>query len=272
MAKAFSVASWNVENLGRRDTIGRIPDVIDFIKKQDADIVAIYEVASTKTLFRPLTKAMPRYSFHITEGPQSQEILVGIKNGISVFVTQKLTFKSGQTYLRPGLLVTPFIDDEYYPLLFLHLKSSPEPKGFGLRDDMIDRAYKFKKALDDSAGKDSNYIFLGDLNTMGLDYPYAAHDISAEDEIKELKRRVRYNDMSVLEKSSPFTWWNGPNSNYAKANLDHVVAADQLSFKDFSGSPVDVRGWPNENNEQKQADWIKKYSDHALLYFEVQKV
>jgi hypothetical protein len=116
---------------------------------------------------------MPGYQFHITEGPQSQEILVGVKKSISCFFTQKTTFKSGAFMLRPGALLTITKNGVNYPLLFLHLKSLTDPKGFGLRDDMTGRAIKFKKILDKThkrsglSGK-SNFIFMGDLNTMGM--------------------------------------------------------------------------------------------------------
>jgi len=270
MAKVFSVASWNVEHFGGSKNVTKINSAVNFIASQKADIVAIYEVESS-LVFQPLIKAMPNYQFHITEGPQIQEILIGVKSGIAAYITQRVEFKSGQQTLRPGVLVTVYIGNEYYPLLFLHLKSMPDPKGFGLRDDMIRRACKFKGTLDKAAGGVSNYIFAGDLNVMGLDYPFKAHDISATDEIKELKRRAKYRKMTVLDKNSNFTWWNGSASPYPPGNLDHVAAANHLKFKQFGGKPIDVRGWPKEPTPAKKDAWIQKYSDHALLYFEINK-
>ena len=158
MAKAFSVASWNVEHFGRKSKkkLARpIAPIIKYIADQEADVVAVYEVES-RDVFRPMVNAMPSYQFHITEGPQMQEILVGIKQGVSAYVTQRLEFKAGQATLRPGVLVTVCVAGKFYPLVFLHLKSSPDPKGFGLRDDMLRRALDFRKALDkipDSNGR-----------------------------------------------------------------------------------------------------------------------
>jgi exonuclease III len=276
MAKAFSVVSWNVEHFGTRSVHSNTPvrpvePIIDFLARQKADIVAVYEVRSP-TVYAPLIKAMPGYHFYMTEGEQMQEILIGIKKRFTTFVTQKLEFKSGQSTLRPGVLVTVNVDRQAYPLLFLHLKSLPDPKGFGLRDDMIRRAFKFRNVLDKAAGDTgrANYIFLGDLNTMGFDYPYRAHDIPAADEIKELDRRARYRNMRRLTKSKDLTWWNG-SKYYTPSNLDHVIAADHLTCKSRGGAEVSVRGWPDEPTDAKKQAWIKKYSDHALLYFEVQK-
>ncbi len=277
MAKAFSVASWNVEHFGALDSeTGRpakpIEPIIEFLEQQEADVFAIYEVKS-EYVFRPLVEAMPDYQFHITEGPQMQEILVGIKKKHTAFITQKIEFRSGQSSLRPGVLTTLVIDGVYYILLFLHLKSFPDPKGFGLRDDMMKRALKFRLTLDRVTGDPAktNYMFLGDLNTMGFDYPYKNHDISAEDEIKELDRRNKYKKMKRLKKSADLSWWNG-SPNYAPGgNLDHVVASDHMKFTKFGDAEVSVRGWAQESDIDKQKEWIEKYSDHNLLYFEVHK-
>ncbi len=77
--------------------------------------------------------------------------------------------------------------------------------------------------------------------------------------------------MKVLEKAQPATYWPGSGSSLDPSDLDHVVAADHLDFKPFNGHPVDVRGWPQEPTDEKKDAWVEKFSDHALLYFEVQK-
>ncbi len=282
MTKAFSVASWNVEHFGKTKKNSTSPNkpiapIIDYLAAQQADVVAVYEVVG-KMVFREVMEKMPGYQFHITEGPQSQEILVGVKKSISCFFTQKTTFKSGASMLRPGALLTIIVDDVPYPLLFLHLKSLSIPKGFGLRDDMTERAMKFKKVLDRAHKKsglsgESNLIFLGDLNTMGMNLTYSEKDISAEEEIARLSKRLSSKTvkMSILPKTVEATYWPGSNSKYPIGNLDHVAAADHLTFKDFNGSPVSVRGWVEEDESTARDEWAEKYSDHALLYFEVEK-
>ncbi len=280
MAKAFSVASWNVEHFGALDRQNRKPikpiqPIVDYLKAQNADVVALYEVRSS-VIFEPLVEAMPDYHFHLTEGKQMQEILVGVRKRFSSFVTQKLEFKSKQPGLRPGVLLTLRIDGAYYPIIFLHLKSMTDPKGFGLRDDMLRLSLGFRKRLDKAAGGagKANYIFVGDLNTMGMDYPYKDHDIAATAEIAELERRAKHHTkkMRILDKNEPFTWWGGSTGKYGPSNLDHVVAADHLQFKKLGNTEVNVRGWPQEGTDAQKDAWSKKYSDHALMYFEVQKV
>jgi hypothetical protein len=274
MAKAFSVLSWNVEHFGARDKEHRKfkkdpGPIVKLIAEQKPDVVAIYEVRSD-IVFRPLIEEMPEHHFFITEGPQLQEILVGVRKSVPAFATQKTTFKSGQSTLRPGMLLTPYVDGAYYPLLFLHVKSMTDPKGFGLRYDMTIRAFDFRKTLKKAAGgQTANYIFLGDLNTMGMNYYKSDKDISGDREILELARAAKRRGMRLLDKSHDNTYWS---PTYGDSDLDQVVAAEHLEFKQFQGNSVRVSGWPDEPTEQKKAEWVATYSDHALLYFVVQKV
>lgn len=281
MAKAFSVVSWNVEHFGAKNKGQDQPKkpvepIIKFLAKQNADVVAVYEVVG-KVVFDSVCSLMPDYQWHITEGPQTQEILVGVKKSLTSFFTQKQEFKSGNSMLRPGALLTIHKDGENYPLLFLHLKSLTVPVGFGLRDDMTERAIKFRKVLNkaaaDAGGGPANFLFLGDLNTMGMNLSYSQKDISGQEEIERLQKRLAVKSvaMRVLDKSAPETYWPGSQSTLSASDLDHVVAADHLHFKTFAGSGVDVRGWVDEPSDAAKDAWTNKYSDHALLYFEVQK-
>lgn len=61
------------------------------------------------------------------------------------------------------------------------------------------------------------------------------------------------------------------------ADLDHVYAAKHLNFKKFKNDQnedkdVVVRGWVDKTSVPEQDRWIEDYSDHSLLYFEMQKV
>lgn len=275
MAKAFSVASWNVKHF--KNDPARVGRVITFLRDQDPDVFALYEVTG-KEVFNEMTSSFLNYTFQITEGPQTQEILVGVRNTISAFITQRVEFKAGATHMRPGLLVTITIDGKNYVLLFLHLASSTEPRGMGLRDNMLYRAMKFRHVLDKVTGgkHTANYIFLGDLNTMGMEYPFDK-DIEATIELKKWDQRAsRYYGMERLKKTFERTWSGGSDSSYPPANLDHVFAAKHLTFEQFTNPAgedvyVNVRGWVGKSTSE-QDQWIARYSDHSLLYFEVQKV
>jgi endonuclease/exonuclease/phosphatase family metal-dependent hydrolase len=274
MAKAFSIASWNVEHF--KNDASRIDRVVAFLAAQDPDLLALYEVEG-KEIFASVTAKFPGYTFHITDGEETQEILVGVRASISAFFTQKLEFKSGTTSMRPGLLATLTVAEASYCVLFLHLASNNDPRGFGLRDDMAVRAIKFRKTLDSAAHGKANYLFLGDLNTMGLDYPYQK-DIDVATELKKWDAQAsRYYDMRRLVKTRDASWSNGSGSSIPDSNLDHVYASNHLKFKMFSRSDgtqaeVDVRGWANQTTAAAKDQWIKDFSDHSLLYLEVQQV
>lgn len=111
-------------------------------------------------------------------------------------------------------------------------------------------ARKFRKTLDKAACKPANYLFLGDLNSMGLDYEYGKVGrkvqharVSAEQEIGRLSYLAGKHSMRLATKNAGATWGN-PSRPSMRSNLDHVVAADHLRFRQFDGADVDVRGWP----------------------------
>ena len=267
MSKLFSLASWNVEHFkGQPERVGR---VVELLKSCDPDVFALLEVEG-KAVFQELVTRMPGYHFHITEGPQTQEILVGVRGGLTAFFTQRLEFKHGQTFLRPGALLTLTFGEAHYSILFLHTKATPEPIGLGIRDEQFQRAFRFKRHLDRIAGGPgkANFLFLGDLNTAGLRYPYR-NDIPAQDEIRRLRTRASRARMKVLRKDAPATWWNGPGSSYPPADFDHVVASKHLRFRTCDDAEVTVLGWPKAPTDEAKAEWIRRYSDHGLLYLEV---
>jgi hypothetical protein len=270
MAKAFSLASWNVEHF--KDDQTRINRVIKFLEDQNPDVFGLLEVEG-KEVFTTLVKEMPGYQFHITEGPQVQEVLVGVRAGITAFFTQKTEYKAGIQTLRPGALLTVTVDGKHYPILFLHTKSSSLPLGLGIRDDQVSRAFKFRKVLDKSGGDagPANFIFLGDLNVMGMKYPFKK-SIDPLFEVQKLDADAKKAKMRRLTKNKPATWWNGPGSKYQPSDLDQVVASEHLNFTKIAGADIEVRGWPAFSTDNDKANWIKAYSDHGLLYLEVEKV
>lgn len=268
MAKALRVASWNVEHF--KDDPGRAERVLGLLKAAKPDVFALYEVEG-KGVFDPLVNAFPGYQFHITEGAQVQEILVGVKGGITGFFSQRLEFQISQVSLRPGSLLTVTVAGVNYSLLFLHTKSSTDPIGLGLRDAQFQKAFRLKEVLDgQSASGAANFIVLGDLNTMGLDYAKGVA-IAAGAEIERLSAEAGKVGMRLLSKSHPVTWSNGSRSRYPDADLDHVLASTHLAFKPLRGADVEVRGWPMLAAGAERDAWIKTYSDHGLLVFELQK-
>jgi hypothetical protein len=269
MAKAFSVVSWNCEHWKENDP--RNAARIEFLASQNADVIALYEVEG-RDVWRSVMDGLPGYSFFITEGQNTQEILVGVGPDTTAFLTQRIEFQSRDAFMRPGAFLTVRVDGTDYSMLFLHLASMTDARGFGLRTDMIERALKFKGHLDEVANGKANFMFLGDLNVMGLDYVFGKEGdsllrdrVSAENELAALVYRAGKTGMRVLSKTADLTWYGNQNM---RSSLDYVVASDQIGFEKTNGKDVEVRGWP-ELPDAEQEEWVEKFSDHALLYFEV---
>src|SRR5262249_16416459 len=93
MPKLFSVLSWNVEHFKDDPTPTRINKVVDFVKLQSPDVFGIFEVEG-KTIFDALVSRMPDFTFQITEGEETHEILVGVSNTLTAVITQKTEFRS----------------------------------------------------------------------------------------------------------------------------------------------------------------------------------
>ncbi len=287
MPKLFSVASWNVEHFRNAspDDAARIQRVAKFIAgnaggpRSIPDIFALYEVEG-KDVFLDFMNEFPDHRFHLTEGKQTQEIFVGVHRDLQTFSTQRLEFKTGREYQRPGLLLTVRANGVDYTILFLHVRSGSGTEDFGLRDAALEHAFNLKKVLDKISGGNGNFIFLGDLNTMGIDdpVPYSKMmDLAPEKEISRIAYWAKRRGMRLLSKETTpidgvdkeVTWYNG-SKYYVPSNLDHVVAADHLKIQsqDNGPFPVSVLGWP-KLVQGKWSDWLSEYSDHAMLYFEV---
>ena len=287
MSNIFSVASWNVEHFKKTTAydLARIQRVAKFISGNNGgptsvpDIFALYEVEG-KDVYQDFMSEFPNHHFHLTEGKQSQEIFIGVHTRLQSFSTQRLEFKTGREYQRPGLLLTIRVNGVDYSLLFLHIKSGSGTEDFGLRDAALEHAFNLKKALDKAAGGNANFIFLGDLNTMGIDdpVPYLKKmDLSSVEEIARISHWADKRKMVLLKKEKTsingtdkeVTWYNG-SSSYVPTNLDHVVASNQLQIRSQGNVPsnVTILGWP-KLQQAEWNNWFDQYSDHAMLYFEV---
>jgi len=270
---AFSLASWNVRSLRGARGGPRVRRVLKYSAAHDPDVLALHEVLG-RDVFDDLFELLPGHHFQITEGRNAMEIVVGVRAGLTSFLTQKLEFKADRPHLRPGALVTVRAGGADYTVLFLHTKSGDDPEGFGLRDAMFERVMSLQRRLDAAAaarapGARANLLVVGDLNTMGLRYAHAPR-LLPETELRHLADRARHGGLRFAAPTHPSTWWNG-RSRPGPAPLDHVLAADHLALR-APGAPaaeVRVQGWPELASPAERREWIARYSDHALLLCEV---
>lgn len=262
----LSIASWNVEQFKLNTTLK--DEVVKHIQSLNPDIFAILEVVGAD-VWRHMFTHFSDHCFFITEGKQSQEILVGVRKTLRCFLTQRDEFKAGRTSLRPGPFLTVQVNNEYYTILFLHMKSISDPEGFGLRDDMVEHAFNLKKSLDNvpEANGNAKFLFMGDLNTMGMDITYLA-DVEESDEIDRLRKRAKRRGMVLLPKDHDSTWTNG---NGLYSDLDHVVASDSIRFKSWNGNKIKVSGWNKyDEGTPKFNEFVTRISDHCSIYCEIE--
>ncbi|MCZ6606481.1 MAG: hypothetical protein O7A64_02265 [Alphaproteobacteria bacterium] len=269
----ISFASWNVEAFGggrrgMRETKAQVKQrtlrCVDRMAQVDPDIFGIYEVVG-KYVFDDFMKKMPNHVFFLTEDVGVQEVLVGVKRKFAAFITQRSGFKSKVRSLRPGALTTIRVGDEYVNFLFLHLKSGPDPRSWGLRYDMIDHVNNLKKSLDkrEGPGGRANFIALGDLNTMGYGLKRRGENLDGKTEIGIMEKQIKLRKLKRLKKDHENAWWGG--GRIGPSNLDHVLAAEHLDFVDQGGAEIRVLGWPEKDTKAQQRAWINKFSDHGIL-------
>jgi endonuclease/exonuclease/phosphatase family metal-dependent hydrolase len=142
---------------------------------------------------------------------------------------------------------------------------------------MVDKIWSLRLALSKLAASlnvENKYIVLGDLNTMGMLFPYRKKSderVSEEEEIEALREYASRRDMFLLPKEFDATWSDGK----IESNLDHVLATNATSFQNLGqrddGQPfaVKVTGWQQLQNPER-LDFIQNVSDHCLLYCEIQ--
>ncbi len=274
---SIKILCWNVEHFSGNQSgprADRVRRVADLILDEAPDVFAIQEVTG-RTVFEAFSNKLSDYSFTITEGPQSMEILVGVRKGLRSFITQRSEFKRNNPALRPGMLVTVTPEvGRNLPILFNHLKSMPDPEGFGLRTAMIERANGLWRSLmsgPTEADPDAKvpFIIAGDLNLMGMRWSFSNTGVSQDEEIGRTDRRFKRSGMRLLTKSHPATFNKGSQSSLGPSDLDHVIAAEHMEFAEHAGAEVRVAGWAELDDTAAQDDWIARYSDHAPLIFTV---
>lgn len=271
MATILSFLSWNVEHF--HNDASRVARVVAEIAAAAPDVFAIYEVKGA-AVFAAMRAQLANYNISITESDSPVEILVGVKNSLFSFVTQRNELQSKVPTLRPGALATVEKDGDIYSFLFLHLKSFDGPRDWGLRDDMFAHICSLKRTIERALPDDekANFVAIGDINTMGMSAPYNDEmDIDGAKELAFIDARVgaAVNGMRRLSKTHEESWWNGKD-NWAPSSLDHAFAADHLNFRKFAGdAEIDVRGWVEEATIPAKKAWIDSHSDHAMLYGEI---
>ena len=283
------VTCWNVKEFGKSAKTAaalrnRVKDVAKHIRNQKPDIFGILEVDNVDILDL-IENEFSGFDFGFTEGKDehnraSKEILVGWKRAgpfDQVTFSQKRQFNLYNPYLRPGALLSFRKGTHWYNILFLHTDSGTEARDFGNRYEMFDKVWNLRKALDKKGGsRRERLVVVGDLNTMGLQYPTRRKSdliVDGGREIEVLRDFAEKNAMSVIVKSHDSTW-RKLGRNW-ESDLDHVMASDVISFQslgtrtdDGREFKVQVDGWVDKNPSDREA-FIRDLSDHCAVTFEM---
>jgi exonuclease III len=271
----FKLLSWNVEQFD--GSAAQLSEVTDRIGHHAPDVFGLFEVESLNVLGL-MRNHLPEYDYSLTDGPQNKEILIGVRRQkfTQVAFSQKREFKVYNPYLRPGALITLETGGLLYNILFLHTDSGTEARDFGNRYEMVEKIWSLRLALRklaESLAQDNRYIVLGDLNTMGMLFPYRRKSderVSEEEEIEALREYASRRDMVLLTKELDATWSDGK----IESNLDHVLATNETGFRTLGqrddGQPfaVKVSGWQQLQGPER-LHFIRNVSDHCLLYCEI---
>jgi exonuclease III len=259
---------WNVHNLeGPEQALA----VVSHVRQHNPDVFCLAEVIGAAA-YELIAKNFPDHNFYMTYGPESQELLVGVRRTLQALFSQKTEFRSGNAFVRPAALLTLMGSESPLNILFVHPKSLSSPYDFGQRDDFFGRVFSLKSLLDKKAGGNALFLVCGDMNTMGM--TYAEKDfIKAEDELCHLGTKAGDVGLMFLTKSSDVTWTDAARSRLV-GDVDHVMASASVQVieqhNDSSAFFVCVSGWidfPVESLQRQQ--FIKEVSDHCSLSVEI---
>ena len=81
----FTVLSWNVENFRVADK--DVNRIVQHVRGYNPDVFALLEVVGSG-VYQHIASRFPGYTFHMTYGRQSQEILVGVRSTLSAFFSR----------------------------------------------------------------------------------------------------------------------------------------------------------------------------------------
>jgi hypothetical protein len=279
----FSALFWNVENLGRHiedpdEHAARTARVEQHIRSLDPDLFCLCEIQDRVALRSLLMERFTDYDFGITDGAEGIELMAGWRRDTfqQVLFTQRREFKANQSYLRPGSLVSAKFDDEFYNFLFLHTDSGKHNRDYSNRQEMFEKIWSLREALDAITGGvgQAFFVTLGDMNTMGRSQSGQFFGISEAQEIEDLARDAGNNGMVLLSKTHDTTWRKGPSRPNFESNLDHGLATANLTLETLTNdtalrdAALSTDGW-NHLAGAARDDFSENVSDHCSIYCEI---
>lgn len=267
---SFKVLFWNIENF-KGDDASRAAKVVSHIRESDPDVVGFSEIKDKAALRSILQDNLSDYDFGITDGVEGIELLAGWRQGFfeQALFTQRREFKAGNPFLRPGSLLSVKRIGSFYNFLFLHTDSGRKDRDYSNRQEMFEKIWSMRQRISEIEETDDvRFLALGDLNTMGRQRRGDAAAITGEQEIENLRLDASNNLMTLLDKTHPDTWARVNQSGQVTlaSNLDHVIASNSLSMRDFgTDKKVRVRGWVDVASDADRHTFVEEISDHCSI-------
>ncbi|MCA9664097.1 MAG: endonuclease/exonuclease/phosphatase family protein [Myxococcales bacterium] len=263
----FSLMAWNVRHFFGAPQ--RTRDVARWVRRLDADVIGFCELAS-RVAARALMAELDEYDFGVTDGVGQLELLLGWRRRrfAQVLFTQRREFRNGQQHLRPGALLSLRVRPRtFYHVLLLHADAGSTPHDYQNRQALVGKIWSLQRALASLPRQRglARLVVIGDLNVVG-----DGNGVSARAELEALADAARARGMRLCRKDAPYTW-HPPSARGVPADLDHVLASDEVRLRRLDGAAaVRVVGW-NELAGARRAAFLRELSDHAALYCEVSR-
>jgi predicted extracellular nuclease len=236
-------ASWNLHWFpdgvpGRKDAGGDVEWLACALSWLDADVVAVQEVKQSPEADQALANLLSelnrwsgaRYVVRLDDCGRRVSQHVGlIWNEARVTATDVATIAAlnphggaCENQLRPGLAARlRFPGGLDLAAVSAHFKSMADRHGFGLRGASFEAVPGVLRSLT-GAARDSDFLLLGDLNTMGCDE--CAPAISSREEVAAVTKRLLVGGLRVVPADA------GGSELYRGqlTLLDHALAATAM--------------------------------------------
>jgi hypothetical protein len=271
ISRALTVIFWNVQDWGQRgddpEEKARFDRITSVIKKENPDI-AVFAEAMDETLRVRMAQALPPgYAIHETTSINPRHIITIFKNAAdyNVSITQRDEFKGPDGSRRPFPLIQLATMAEQIAFLPVHSPSGAKTENMARREMIMQNVFKLTKEIQ---GTGSEFLTLGDMNTMG------GGSVTMAEEISDLAQEARNAGLEMISKNYPYTWHGiDADAQYADADFDHVMTTPDLAKRIYpvnaQGDHVRVGGWPEAATSGARDQWVRDYSDHAYLKLKI---
>lgn len=273
---------WKVENFGRKldprspDPQGfsdRIDVVAQHIKELRPDIFCLAGIEDRAVLRSLLLDKFSDHDFGVSDDDRGIDLMVAWRRAAfdQVVFTQRREFECKLPGLKPGALIGARRADRCFNFLFVRGAPGGKICHYNARQETLAKIWSLKNTLDEIEGGETNFLALGDFNTMGRRRSGIYRALSSREEIAQLAEEARDHGMRLLSKTHEHTWRRGPRDPEAGLDLDHAIASANLHFLGLDApggercAEMRVDGWQQLRNSKRER-FTTHVSDHCSIF------